>query len=69
MNIPKNQSITKADIAPYSPYIGQWWHDTYHNITYVWVGQWMQTSAASNSTSKEDTFDHIEAYERVKRIL
>lgn len=63
------QLITKTNIAPQTPYVGQWWHDTTNNLTYVWIGRWMRVANPTTSTPKKDTFDPIEAYNRVKRIL
>jgi len=63
------KNVTHTNIAPQSPYVGQRWHDTTHNETYVWVGRWLKVTDPAELTPKKDTFDPIEAYDRVKRIL
>lgn len=71
MTLQKKQPTTKANIAPQHPIVGQRWHDTTHNLTYVWVGRWIKVASDSTIVKSKggDSFDPIEAYDRVKRIL
>lgn len=71
MTLQKKQPTTKTNIAPQHPFVGQKWHDTTHDVTYVWVGRWLKVVNSSTIVKSKggESFDPIKAYDRAKRIL
>ena len=65
----KSKTATRSAIAPQKPFVGEWWFDTDNNSFYVWVGQWMKVANGDDVETDGESFDPLEAYDRVKGIL